>query len=116
MDLSKFQEDGKKSELGEAGSYLLRVFSGHIARIENLINRLSANRVIAKGAHTTVGGAVAEDILNPAIKMANLAHAQIKVEGAVPVTIKSAKCGVGKITVEFSADPGNDHQLTYLIL
>jgi hypothetical protein len=58
---------------------------------------------------TSVGGAASENFSVPGLKAGDIVFAQIATEGGVPVSIVRAIAASNVITVEFSADPSNDH-------
>lgn len=67
------------------------------------------------GGHTTVGGSASEDIAITGVLASMRCVVTLSAEGSVPVSITQAVCANGKITITFSADPQNDHQLNYLV-
>lgn len=67
------------------------------------------------GDYTTQGGSNTEDILVPEVKPGMLCFVQMKTLGASPVSILTAKCDDGKITIMFSDDPSDDHELSYFV-
>lgn len=75
----------------------------------------ASNMVVLAGSFTTVGGDVNEVISNALISGTDLAVVTMQVVGAAPVTIVSAICAAGQINVTMSADPSNDHILSYFV-
>ncbi len=67
------------------------------------------------GIVTTAGGAASEDFSIEGIEAGDVAIAILHTQGAAPVTILRAECKAGKVTVEFSADPSNDHKVNLLV-
>ncbi len=98
-----------------------------IANKASLINRIEGVRqnlaydialclrhlTIISKTEMTVGGSATEDFEDDRIKEAHNVQVTMVEEGAAPVTIKTAKCAVGKITIVFSGDPSNDHKISY---
>lgn len=82
---------------------------------ESLGTKLQEGGGIGHGLHTTVGGAASEDVTISGVAVGDVVFAQIATEGAAPVTIKRAIAGANKITIEFSADPSNDHVVNYFV-
>lgn len=68
------------------------------------------------GQHTTVGGGVSEDIAVVGLTSSHICTASMAVEGASPVSLKTAICGTDKITLTFSADPSSDHKINYSVI
>lgn len=75
----------------------------------------ASNMVVLAGSFTTVGGDVNEVIANALILNTDLAVVVMQAVGAAPVTIISAVCAAGQINVTMSADPSNDHILSYFV-
>lgn len=116
MDLSKFGPKGKRSGLGETGVYLLNVISSLYDELESLIYARTKQFVVASDYYTTVGGSAVEEILLKKACGVKKVFVTTVTPGAVPVTIISARCDYGKIIITFSADPGNDHIINYLLV
>jgi hypothetical protein len=76
---------------------------------------LSSHCYKFQGIHTTAGGSATVEILHPGIEGAMNALAQMKTLGETPVSILSCKCEEGKLVIELSGDPSDDHILTYVI-
>jgi hypothetical protein len=65
---------------------------------------------------TSVGGAALEVIFLAGAKIGDIVFAVIDTEGAVPVSIVSAKATAeNEVSVEFSADPSNDHVIGLVV-
>ncbi len=67
------------------------------------------------GEHTTVGGAAAEAITVAGVLATDLVVCTLHTVGASPQTILTSVASVDTITATFSADPSNDHVLTYVV-
>lgn len=67
------------------------------------------------GAVATAGGSATEDFSIPGVRSGMHCGIFIKTVGAIPVTVVSQICDLNKITVVFSADPSNDHVITYMV-
>ena len=65
--------------------------------------------VTYNSTYTTTGGGVTETI-SGAFLSSEKVHVTPTVLGATPVTLSTAKCNDGNITLTFSADPSTDHQ------
>lgn len=68
------------------------------------------------GLLTTVGGAVSEDFAIAGLVATDVVLVTLNTEGAAPVSVVRAVCGVDEITVEFSADPDADHVINVHVL
>jgi hypothetical protein len=66
--------------------------------------------------HVTVGGGATENIVIAGVLATDRVFVQMQVEGAAPVTVLAALANAGSIDVKFSADPSNDHTISYQIL
>jgi hypothetical protein len=98
------------TEAAQAGVYPQRFNK----REQKLIEAL--NVVKYAGAFTTEGGAAAEAITIPGVLATDLVFIQLAVAGAVPRTVLSAVPTADTITVTFSGDPDDDHELFYQVL
>jgi hypothetical protein len=67
----------------------------------------------AKGRFTTVGGDANEAIPVTDLEVGDIVLVTMEVVGGVPVTILTAIAAAGQINVVLSADPSNDHILSY---
>lgn len=82
-----------------------------------LATGISANfMVVACGNFTTVGGDVNESIVSALVLGTDTAIVNVRTPGAVPVDISTVTPGAGSIAVVMSADPSNDHVLSYIVL
>lgn len=68
------------------------------------------------GEFTTVGGDANEAISVAGVLATDLVHVTMHTKGAAPVTILQAQADTDVINVIMSADPSNDHILTYSVL
>jgi hypothetical protein len=75
----------------------------------------SAYYVAFAGEHTTVGGAAAEAITVTGVLATDLAIATLHTVGAAPQTIVTTVASADTVTVTFSANPSNDHVVTYVV-
>lgn len=85
-----------------------------IGLVAGLTQQHNANRSLishhkAATKFTTVGGAATEEFIIAKVAASDQVTAQLHTVGASPVTIVSAKCLDGKISVTFSGDPADDH-------
>jgi len=95
-----------------------KIYRAAIARAEEVGRRSAAKIEYWKtkaGHYTTSGGSATEDIIIAGVKVTDKCTVGLTDEGAVPVKINTRKCGDGKITVTFSADPSTDHQLDWSV-
>ena len=99
--------------LGEGGRYLLKRFQAMNDSMQAVVDRCTQHLTMSCHTVSTVGGAAIEDFLDPRVKTSMHVTATMKTLGASPVSVLSAKCEMGKVTVTFSADPSSDHELTY---
>jgi hypothetical protein len=118
-DLKKFKEESKETGKSEVRIFIER----HLNRIYSMINnklprleRKTLNWTVDCGIHTTAGGDVTEEILNSEIEENDVAIVSLSQKGAAPVTLDDYEVQAGKIVITMSADPSNDHQLTYTVL
>ena len=66
--------------------------------------------------HTTVGGSASEVITVTGVTTTNKVFCQLTDNGTNNVSIVTADCtGADQVTVVFSADPGNDAELNYIV-
>ena len=115
IDLKKFKKDAKDSKMPEIGIFLLRKMQTSHDDLMNLIKQRTCHLARKAGHYTTTGGDAIEVIAADSVKESMKCLVQMHTEGATPVTIKSAKCGDGTLTVEFSADPADDHQISFFV-
>ena len=120
-----YRDDFKKKP-GAGTSEIIEVVREEITKLMRALASAEqghqANRALIERIHpamgkiTTVGGATTEEFEIPNVKATHLLSVHIHTVGASPVTIISAQCLDGKISVDFSADPGADHVLTYHVI
>lgn len=115
IDLNKFKDESKKMKMPEAAVYLLRKFQAMHDDTNSLVQLCLKHLAMSCRSVITVGGSATEEFVDTVAKPSMYITASMNVEGASPVTIKTVKCEMGKVVIVFSADPGNDHQLTYHI-
>lgn len=72
--------------------------------------------VIAAGSFTTVGGGVNETIPVVGALNTDIAFVVLQTAGAAPVAVLTSIAASGQIKVTMSADPSNDHVLSYQLL
>jgi len=65
---------------------------------------------------TTVGGSATEVFTVIGAKAIMRIFVQMETKGGTPVTVITAKVALDQITIEFSADPGNDHVFNYALI
>ncbi len=99
----------------EAAVYLLRKFQAMFDELKHALAVKTCHFARRAGHVTTAGGDATEDISIMGVKASMRCLVQMHTEGAVPVTIKTAKCEKDKLTIEFSADPAADHEIEYWI-
>jgi len=90
-----------KSEIEELSLKLIRFTKYFINGVEEM---------------PTVGGNACEEFSLPWVKATYHVIAQLKSKGTSPVSIVSAHCELGKVVVEFSDDPDDDHVVTLIII
>jgi len=115
VDLKKFRDQSKKMNLSELGVWLLRKFQTMHDELAHQLTVKTCHFARRAGHYKTLGGAATEDITISGVKASMKCMVQMHTEGAVPVTIVTAKCDKNKLTVEFSADPSTDHEIEYWI-
>lgn len=71
--------------------------------------------IIFTGEFTTVGGDTDETIPIAGLLATDIVMATIKTAGAVPVTIEDVTASAGQIDLDMSADPSNDHVISYQV-
>lgn len=71
--------------------------------------------VVAAGKFTTVGGDADEQATVAGVVATDIVVASIQTEGAVPVTLLASAPGVGAIDFTMSADPDDDHIISYVV-
>lgn len=72
--------------------------------------------VLFSDIYTTTGGATTETITGLwGVTAASKVQVTMHTEGATPVTIKRAWAGDKQISIEFSADPGDDHKVNWSV-
>lgn len=71
--------------------------------------------VVAAGKFTTVGGDPAEQATVTGVVATDIVVASLQTEGAVPVTLDASAPGVDVIDFTMSADPSNDHIISYVV-
>lgn len=113
--LAKEAAESAKAFLGPSGKFLLSKFQGLYSDLNSQVLRLMKNMCIACKTAETVGGAAVEEFLDPRVKPFMHVIASMHTLGAIPVTIMAAKAELGKIVITFSADPSNDHKITYKV-
>lgn len=113
--LESFTETASESGLSENALYLQQVFTRMLERHNAEIRALLERERSKCSKYTTVGGGTSEDIEVFGMKEADIAFVQISSFGASPVTIVDWVEADGKITVNFSADPSNDHVVNYSV-
>ena len=65
--------------------------------------------------HTTVGGAASEDFTITGVVATDRVYVTLSNDGTANISIKTAVKATGKVTVVFSANPGNDAVLNILV-
>lgn len=85
--------------------------------VEHLDSGIAPSHIVKfAGKHTTVGGAAAEVIAVAGVAATDIVLVTLQTEGAGTKSIVKAIPGTNEITVTFSADPSNDHIVSYLVL
>lgn len=73
------------------------------------------HRIMAATSYQTVGSSATEVLTLSGVQVGDLILAQMSTLGLSPVTIKTATAsGANQVTIEFSADPTNDHVLSII--
>lgn len=72
--------------------------------------------IVYAGQATTTGGAAAEDVTVTGALATDIAFAVIEDNGTNNVTLLQTAADADKITLTFSADPGNDAVVNYQVL
>jgi len=109
-------EKGKKLGWPESTVEVFEKVMYEVTQINEKLFRFLKYFIIDVLEVTTVGGNAIEEFSLPWVKASYRVFAQLKNTGETPVSIVSAKCQAGKIIVEFSADPSNDHIITLVII
>jgi hypothetical protein len=71
--------------------------------------------IIDSGIKTTVGGNASEVFSSPGTTALDGLLVFMRTEGAAPVSIIHGETGVADFRVQFTGDPLNDHQFSYII-
>ena len=89
---------------------------GDAVELAELDSGITPSHVVKfAGEFTTVGGDTDETISVPGVVATDLVVVTMHTAGASPVTIVDASAGTDQIDVDMSADPSNDHVLTYVV-
>lgn len=84
--------------------------------LEHLDDGILPSHVVKyAGEFTTVGGDTDETISVAGVVATDLVVVTLHTAGATPVTVIDAAAGTDQIDVDMSADPSNDHVLTYVV-
>ncbi|MBW2986721.1 hypothetical protein KY333_05110 [Candidatus Woesearchaeota archaeon] len=75
-----------------------------------------SHMVVYAGEHTTVGTSATESITVAGALATDIAVVVMKTEGAAPVTLLTAAANTDAVDLKFSADPSNDHVVSYLVI
>lgn len=75
-----------------------------------------SHAVVFAGVATTAGGAAEEDVSISGVLASDVAIAVIKDNGTNNVTLLQTVVDADKLTLTFSADPGNDAVVSYMVL
>ncbi len=115
-NIKNLKEKAKGAGISELGLYLIQLMNSIKVEVVDLIYVRTRQIVVTSAYHTTVGGNVVEEIeVQKSCGKKKIMVTMVE-QGATPVTIVSAKCEIGKIKITFSADPGNDHKISYLLI
>jgi hypothetical protein len=76
---------------------------------------LAPHRLLMAGQYKTVGGAVLEKIPLPGLLASDIVQVMLASPGKPPCMVQSATPTVNSLHVTFSADPGSDHVLHYVV-
>lgn len=76
--------------------------------LDNLAAALGGFQIVNAQLHTTVGGAAAEDVSISGVLATDVVLAVVADDGTNDTTIVSAAAGADKVTITYSADPGDD--------
>ena len=120
MDFKKLEKRSIKLGISEKLVWLLDKYEAKPDELELYVKYLlKAYKICGTkycGEYTTTGGAPIEDITIGGVEDTQKCVVVLKQAGVTPVTVLSAKCGAGKITVTYSANPAADHTVTYMVL
>jgi len=96
---------------------ILRIALCNRPGANEFINQVDyTHKIVAAGSVTTAGGAAAEVISVEGVLSTDTVIAVLKAVGAGPVTILTVEAGTDQITVTFSGDPSNDHEVSYEVI
>lgn len=85
--------------------------------LANLAAAVQASHVVKyAGTETTAGGAALEAIAVPGVLATDIAFVQLVDNGTNDVSVLTAEAGVDVVNVTFSADPGDDAEISYQVL
>lgn len=84
--------------------------------LEHLDAGIAPSHVVKfAGEFTTAGGDTDETIAVSGVVDTDLVVVTVQTAGGSPVTVVDAAAGTDQIDVDMSADPSNDHVLTYVV-
>ena len=110
VDIKLFKEKATKAKMSEEGYFLNVSLLAQIADVRDTLQKKLIDWTKQSLIHTTVGGSATEEVLMK-VQALDVCQVTLRVEGAAPVTIKSARCEDGKVVIEFSGDPAADHEV-----
>jgi hypothetical protein len=118
-DLKTLKQQSEKAQLPEASLFVLKQMEAKLEASLAFVRSYFQERCLTWADkaeyYTTKGGSATEIILDPNVYEDQPMIATLNHVGASPVTLKSARAEAGQIVLEFSANPGNDHGLTYVL-
>jgi phosphopantothenate synthetase len=105
------------TEATKAGNYPQFRFNQRERKLLKTVDDAIAGKVIVAAAQaTSVGGAAAEDFTVSGMLATDVCIVTLNDNGTNNVTVTQAKPASGKITVTFSADPGADAVISYIVM
>jgi hypothetical protein len=113
---SALTEKSKKLGWPESVVEVYEKLMWEISLLSNKISRCTRIFIQEALEVTTSGGSATEEFVLPHVKSSYHVLAQIKTKGASPVSVVTAKCEQGKVIVEFSGDPSDDHSVLLVII
>jgi hypothetical protein len=76
---------------------------------------LASHVAVFGGAHTTTGGAAAENFTVTGVLSTDIVVAEVATQGGTPRTLNAVTAAANSIHLTFSGDPSTDHVVNYLV-
>jgi hypothetical protein len=104
-----------KSEADNAGGYPSRRFGQRERKLLETIQEAYPFGAAYAGTFITAGGSTTSTVTVSGVLSTDSVFAIVKTQGAVPVLVASAACTANTLTIKYSADPGADHVIQYIV-